>query len=143
MEGKKYHQQGIKSLDEHPAAFHLLMKLSVEGDQLYVLRQTGKEQELESQAHSRELKEALAELLSSYDAIFQEPTGLPPKGALDHQIVLKPGTQPTSVRPYKYPYFQKNEIERQVSELMDRGWIQHSHSPFSFPVILVKKKYGT
>ena len=52
-------------------------------------------------------------------------------------------TNPINVRPYRYPYSQKNELERQVATMLDTDMIRHSHSPFSSPMLLVKKKDGS
>ena len=65
--------------------------------------------------------------------------GLPPKREVEHAIVLEPGSGPISLRPYRYPYLHKNEIERQVNELLQQKVIRRSNSSFSSLVILVKK----
>lgn len=48
-----------------------------------------------------------------------------------------------NIRPYRHKPEHKSEIEAQVEELLRSGVIQRSTSPFSSPVILVKKKDGT
>lgn len=45
-----------------------------------------------------------------------------------------------NIRPYMYPYFQKESMEKIVKELLEREFIQPSQSPYSSPVILVKKR---
>ncbi|XP_028755422.1 uncharacterized protein LOC114714818 [Neltuma alba] len=85
----------------------------------------------------------LNEVLEQFKTIFDKPNGLPPDRGHKHRIELLPGVKPIKVRPYRYSVSQKAEIERLVTELLDEGLIQHSHSPFSAPVILVKKKDGT
>ena len=90
-----------------------------------------------------DLPSAISAILARHQAVFRLPSGLPPARKFDHRIHLLPNSKPVNVRPYRYPYFQKNEIEKQVQDMLDQGVIQHSHSPFSSPVLLVRKKDGT
>lgn len=61
----------------------------------------------------------------------------------DHQIPLVPGAQPVNVKPYRYPPRLKDEIEKQVADMLHQGVIQKSTSAFASPVLLVKKKDNT
>jgi len=63
----------------------------------------------------------IVQLLSNFSHVFNPPTSLPPKRSQDHQIMLQPNVQPVSVRPYRYPYYQKTEIELIVKELYMQG----------------------
>jgi hypothetical protein len=83
------------------------------------------------------------ELLKLFEDVFAEPQGLPPSRSHDHAIILKNDAKPVCVRPYRYPYFQKEEIEKIVRELLDSGVIIPSQSPFSSPVLLVRKADGS
>lgn len=85
----------------------------------------------------------LQALLKRYAEVFKEPQGLPPKRKKEHAIVLVEGHGPVNVRPYRYPHHQKNEIEKQVKEMLNSGIIRHSQSAYSSPVVLVKKKDAT
>jgi hypothetical protein len=85
---------------------------------------------------------AIAELLEGFKGIFQEPTGLPPTRNFDHKIQLTEGALPTCVRPYRYPYYQKEEIDKLVREMLSTGIIRPNQSPYSSPVLLVRKANG-
>ena len=61
----------------------------------------------------------------------------------EHQITLMKGSQPVCQRPYRYPFYQKNEIEKIVSELLSVGSIRNSTNPFVSPVLLVRKAEGS
>ncbi|XP_019425047.1 PREDICTED: uncharacterized protein LOC109333920 [Lupinus angustifolius] len=83
--------------------------------------------------------DAIAEIFK----VFATHTTLPPSRSHDHSIPLLQGSNPVKVKPYRYPHSQKEEIERLVSEMLHQGIIQSSKSPFSSPIILVKKKDGS
>jgi len=85
----------------------------------------------------------LTQLLKEYEDIFEEPRSLPPHRSHDHRIILKEGTSPISVRPYRYPVLQKDMIEQTVEEMLEAGVVRPSQSPYSSPIVLVKKKDGT
>jgi len=85
----------------------------------------------------------MQKLLEDFVDVFEEPKTLPPPREYDHKILLKPGTTPISVRPYRYPALQKDIIEKAVQEMLQAGVIRTSHSPYSSPIVLVKKKDGS
>jgi len=82
-------------------------------------------------------------VLDNHSKVFETPKGLPPIRDHDHAIHLIPGSVPPNIRPYRYPYFQKSEIERMIAEMLEAGIIQPSQSSFSAPVVLVHKKDGS
>ncbi|KAJ4792481.1 polyprotein [Rhynchospora pubera] len=86
---------------------------------------------------------SLQPLLQQYEILFQVPSSLPPSRTIDHRIPLRKETNAINVRPYRYPQFQKNEIEHLVADLLQSGAIRPSQSAFRSPVLLVKKKDGT
>lgn len=75
--------------------------------------------------------------------MFKDPDSLPPQREFDHSIPLLPGVNPVNVKPYRYSPTQKDEIERQIQEMLSNGIIRPSQSPFASPVLLVKKKDGS
>ena len=83
------------------------------------------------------------QILQNYASVFVEPKGLPPIRSKEHAITLVEGSGPVNVRPYRYPHHHKDEIEKQVREMLSTSIIRDSTSSFSSPVILVKKKDNT
>ncbi|KAJ1701330.1 hypothetical protein LUZ63_001109 [Rhynchospora breviuscula] len=85
----------------------------------------------------------LQPVLDSFKEVFTAPTCLPPSRSVDHQIPLKSDSKPVTVRPYRYSHFQRMEIEKIVEDLLTSSFIRPSTSPYSSPVLLVKKKDNT
>jgi hypothetical protein len=88
---------------------------------------------------------AVANILQEYADVFPKdlPPGLPPLRGIEHQIDLIPGTQLPNRAPYRTNPDETKEIQRQVQELLDKGYIRESLSPCSVPVLLVPKKDGS
>jgi hypothetical protein len=68
---------------------------------------------------------------------------LPPNKTYDHSISLLPDVIPINRRPYRYSHQQKDEIERQLANMLQAGLIVPSIIPFASPVLLVRKKDGS
>lgn len=81
-------------------------------------------------------------LLGGNQDIFELPRELPPKREVDQRIVVAEGQPPINVRSYKYGHAQKDEIEKLVGEMLAPRIIRPSQSPFSSPVLLIRKKDG-
>ena len=81
--------------------------------------------------------------LQEFEHVSETPTGLPPLRGHEHPTVLKEGAQPVCQRPYRYPFYQKNEIEKIVKEVLCVRSIRNNSSPFAFPVLLVRKADGS
>jgi hypothetical protein len=86
------------------------------------------------------LLDSIQSLLQQFQQVFDAPSEIPPSRACDHKIPLIVGATPVHSRPYRYAPALKDEIERQVSEMLQARLIQPSWSSFSSLVLLVKKK---
>lgn len=82
----------------------------------------------------------LSEILSEFASVFAEPTGLPPDRGYEHSIRLIKGQGPIKVHPYRYPHAHMEAMEKLVAQMLSSAIIRESRSPFSSPVLLVKKK---
>ncbi|MCO5606060.1 hypothetical protein L7F22_060247 [Adiantum nelumboides] len=83
--------------------------------------------------------------LDEYADCFLEalPGQLSPERPEDHSIDLIPGSAAPNKPPYRVSAAQQEEIMTQVNELLQKGHIQLSSSPFCSPVLLVQKKDGS
>ena len=91
----------------------------------------------------QEIPLPIEHLLERHLKVFAEPTQLPPLRDREHAINLVAVIGPVSVRPYRYPHSYNEEMEKMVSQMLQSGIIHPIRSPYSSPVLLVKKKDGT
>ena len=68
---------------------------------------------------------------------------LPPDREIEFIIELIPGTTTISKAPYRMAPSELKELKVQLQELLDKGFIRPSFSPWGAPVLFVKKKDGT
>jgi hypothetical protein len=68
--------------------------------------------------------------------------GLPPSRDHEHQIELIPRSTPHNKIPYRYPHQRKGEIEKMVQDMSGACIIQPSKSSFSYPIVMVRRKYN-
>jgi hypothetical protein len=81
--------------------------------------------------------------VSEYPDVFlEELPGMPPDHEIEFVIELVPGTAPIFKRPYRMAANQLAELKEQLQELLDKGYIRPSASPWGTPVISVPKKDG-
>ena len=77
------------------------------------------------------------------DVFPEDLPGLPPAREIDFTIDLPPCTTPISQAPYRMAPAELHELKIQLQELVDKGFIRPSISPWGAPVLFVKKKDGS
>ncbi|GKC56640.1 putative reverse transcriptase domain-containing protein [Tanacetum coccineum] len=83
-------------------------------------------------------------IVREFPEVFPEDLpGLPPIRQVEFQIDLMPGAAPVARAPYRFALLEMQELSDQLQELVDRGFIRPSTSPWGAPVLFVKKKYGS
>ncbi|RVW83619.1 Transposon Ty3-G Gag-Pol polyprotein [Vitis vinifera] len=83
-------------------------------------------------------------IVREYPDVFPEDLpGLPPEREVEFTIDLVPGTGPMSKAPYRMAPVELKELKVQLQELLDKGFIRPSVSPWGAPVLFVKKKDGS
>ena len=89
--------------------------------------------------------ERLNRIKKEFEDVFPDklPPGLPPKRSVDHHIDLEEGAVPSSRPDYKKSLPEYDEMQRQINEMLERGEIRPSVSPYGSPVLFVKKPDGS
>lgn len=83
-------------------------------------------------------------IVKEYPEVFPEDLpGLPPERELDFAIELVLGTSPISKAPYRMTPSELTEMNEQLQELLDKGFIRPSMSPWGALFLFMKKKDGS
>lgn len=79
-----------------------------------------------------------------YGALFSDEleTGLPEHSRWDHEITLKPGTEPKFHKIYPLNEIQLKALREYLDENLRKGYIRPSQSPAGYPILFVPKKNG-
>ena len=80
-------------------------------------------------------------VVCEYEDVFpNELPGLPPHKDVDFIIELHPSTSPISLNPHRMEMVELQELKVQLQELLDKGFIRPSTSPWSSPVLFTRKE---
>jgi hypothetical protein len=83
-------------------------------------------------------------IVSEFPDVFpEELPGMSPERKVEFAIELIPGTAPISKRAYRVSRPELVELKQQIDELLEKGYIKQSTSPWAAPVLFVEKKDGT
>jgi hypothetical protein len=83
-------------------------------------------------------------VVDEYPDVFPDDLpGMPPDRDIEFNIKLLPGTAPISKRPYRMDVKDLAELKKQIEELLSKGFICPSSSPWGAPTLFVDKKDGS
>ena len=74
------------------------------------------------------------------DVFPEDLSGLPPDREIEFSIDLLPGSSPISKAPYRMAPVELRELKAQLQELLDKGFIRPTVSPWGAHMLFVKKK---
>ena len=89
--------------------------------------------------------DSVVSLLQEFEDVFpdEKPHGLPPILGIEHQIDFVPNASIPNRPAYRSNLDKTKELQRQVSELLEMGYVGKSMSPCAVLVLIVPKKDGT
>ena len=74
------------------------------------------------------------------DVFLDELLGLPPHREVDFEIETIPRTTPISIAPYRMAPLKLKELKKQLEDLLEKGFVKPSISPWRAPVLFMRKK---
>ncbi|CAA7040908.1 unnamed protein product [Microthlaspi erraticum] len=97
---------------------------------------------LEEKTSSEEKIEEIS-VVNGFEDVFKSLTELPPPQSNPFTINLIPGAAPIAKTPYRMAPAELAELKAQLEDLLDKGFVRASSSPWGAPVLFVKKRDGS
>ncbi|GBG89231.1 hypothetical protein CBR_g48939 [Chara braunii] len=82
----------------------------------------------------------ITELLDAYSDVFEGPHGIVPDRPIRHEIILEDGVVPPRGCIYRMSEEELSVLWAQLDDLLEKGWIRPSSSPYGALVLFVRKK---
>lgn len=140
-DGKPFIIKGKRSLPNVPLFSHLQMKRSIrKNHEVYLIHMNEVYNEMKENEFSVDVKSFLNEFK---DVFPNEIDDLLPTREIDHTKDLITNAAPVAKAPYWHSLAQNIELENQLNDLLNKGYIRPSKSPWGARVLFVKKKDKT
>ncbi|GBG90170.1 hypothetical protein CBR_g50264 [Chara braunii] len=134
-----FHVSGVENSFVHcclsAPAFARLVKKEGLGEQVFVAYVRPVTEPTEEKL----VDPAIAKLLEEFKDLTEPPTGTVP-WPIQHRIEIEPGSRAPKGAVYRMSPRELEELRKQLDELLEKGWIRPSSSPFGAPVLLFLRK---
>lgn len=138
--------QGDRGIRGNPSRLSVISctnipKLVEKGCYLFVA-QISTKKEVEKEKNEKHIE--YVPIVREFQEVFLDDLpGLPPARQVEFQIELIPSTAPVAQAPFRLAPTELEELSKQLTELIEKGFIRPSSSPWGAPVLFVKKKDGS
>ena len=91
-----------------------------------------------------EYRDTLQSIVAEFKEVFPDrlQKGHPPKRDVEHHIEAIPGAEPPSQPPYQLGLAGQDEMEEQIKDLLEQGFIRPSASSYGATILFLPKKDG-
>jgi hypothetical protein len=135
------HKLASRGKKEPPMLSAMQVKRALrKGDQVMMVQLS--ELKLDSQMPA---EQKLADLLKEYEDVFklELPRGLPSERKVGHSIPVEPGAPPPFRPMYRLSPVEQAEVKSKLTDLLEKGLVEPSTSPYGAPILFVGKKDGS